>query len=236
MFRCRTELHRTAGRPDGLEYSRDVWVHGQIEPHGEGAREFRPSMFHRHFPRQSLWITGVDQPRSIAIEDRKQCVEHIAHHLLEVVRALDRSVNLIHALQEPEMGLAFFLGLLALDPDAREVGDLFDHILLLRCRNSRFAGVYRKSSQYPAIQGDYRCRPARSEAMWQGQVSIIGPKWILSDIGDNDWFFAVRRRSARSRGRTDGGTVDRVGIPLWKTRRCAVPKTVAIRIQQQNRT
>src|SRR5262245_39616702 len=71
--------------------------------------------------------------------------------------------------------------------------------------------------------------------MWQGQVSIIGPKWILSDIGDNDWFFAVRRRSARSRGRTDGGTVDRAGIALWKARRCAVPKTVAIRIQQQNR-
>src|SRR5690242_18377445 len=71
-------------------------------------------MLHRYFPRLSLRITGIDQPRSIAIKDRNHCVKHIAHHLFEVIRSLDRSANLTHALQEPEMSLALLLGPLAL--------------------------------------------------------------------------------------------------------------------------
>ena len=111
--RCRTKSHRAAGRSDGLEHLRDVRIHGQIKSQGEGTGKFGSNMFHRHFPRQSLRITGIDQPGSIAIEDREHGIKHIAHHLLEVVRSLDRSVNLIHALQEPEMSLVLLLGLLA---------------------------------------------------------------------------------------------------------------------------
>src|SRR5258705_11349122 len=105
----------------------------------------------------------MDQPCSVAIEDRKHCIEHIAHHLFEVVRSLDRPVNLIHALQEPEMGLALLLCPLALDRDARKIGNLFDDILLLWRRTSRFAAVYCEGSQYPTIRGEHRRRPARLE-------------------------------------------------------------------------
>src|SRR5262245_19970635 len=108
MFRPRAESHRSGGRPDGLEHLRDLRTNWQIEPHGEVAREFRTSMFHRHSPRCRLRITGIDQPCSIAVKDRQHCVKHIAHHLLEVIRPLDSSVDLIHALQEPEMGLTLF--------------------------------------------------------------------------------------------------------------------------------
>src|SRR5207245_6823645 len=117
---------------------------GEIKTQGEGAGECAPSMLHRHFARWSLRITGIDQPRSVAFKDRKRCVEHIAHHLLEVVGSLDGSVNLIHALQEPEMGLALLLGSLPLDRDACKIGDLFDDILLLLSRTSWFARVYRE--------------------------------------------------------------------------------------------
>ena len=146
MFRSRTESNGTAGSSDSLEHFRDLWAHGQIKSQHEGAGEFGPSMLHRHFPRCSLRVTGIDQPRSVAFKDRKRCVEHIAHHLLEVVGSLDGSVNLIHALQEPEMGLALLLGSLPLDRDACKIGDLFDDILLLCRRTSRFAGVYREGS------------------------------------------------------------------------------------------
>src|SRR5260370_41871719 len=77
MFRSRTQSHRNAGSPDGLEHVRDVRVHGLIKPQGEGARECRLSMLHRHFPRCSLWITGIDQPRSVAMKDRQPSLKHI---------------------------------------------------------------------------------------------------------------------------------------------------------------
>jgi hypothetical protein len=66
-------------------------------------------MFHRRTPRWSLRITRVDQPRSIAREDRQHGIEHIAHHLLEVIRPLDGAVDPVHAFQEPEMSLALLL-------------------------------------------------------------------------------------------------------------------------------
>src|SRR5206468_7499918 len=44
---------------------------------------------------------GMHQPRAIAVEDGQRRVENIAHHLLEVVRSLDRAVHPIHTLDEP---------------------------------------------------------------------------------------------------------------------------------------
>ena len=61
------------------------------------------------------------------------------------------------------MSLALLLGPLTLDRDARKIGDLFDHILLLWRRTSRLAGVYREGSQQSAIRREYRRRPTRSE-------------------------------------------------------------------------
>ena len=152
MFRSRTESHRTAGGPDGLEHFRDFRVHGQIKPQGEEAGKFRPSMLHHHSPRASLRITGIDQPRSVAVEDRKHCIKHIAHHLLEVVRPLDGSVNLIHALQEPEMTLALLFCPLAFNRDSCKVASSSSmSSSSLRRRTSRFAIVHRRRFPGPFL-------------------------------------------------------------------------------------
>src|SRR5882672_2308296 len=134
------------------------------------------------------------------------------------------------------MGLALLLRPLALDRDARQIGDLFDDALLLWRRISRFARVYREGSQYQAIRSKYRRRSTRSKPVRYGQIAILGPQWILGDIGHKYRLFAVSGRSARSRDRTDSATVDRVDIALGKARGRAVPQAIAIRIQQQNRS
>src|SRR5258708_32487954 len=107
MLGTGTTSHRPAGSPYGVEQLGDVRIHGHVAPQREDAGELRPGMLHRHSPRWSFWIAGIDQPRSVAIEDRKDLVEHVAHHLLEVIRALNRPVDRIHALEEPEMGGEF---------------------------------------------------------------------------------------------------------------------------------
>src|SRR5712691_1420620 len=231
MVRSGPESHGTARSPHDSEHAGRLRVHGNVDAHAEEAGKFRASTLHLHPERESLRVAGIDHPRSIAIKDRQHRVERVAHHLLEVVRSLDGSVDLIHALQEPEMSLALLFCPLALDRDTRKIGDLVDDILLLSRGTSRFAGVYRERSQYPAIQGEHRRRPTRAEPVWQSQIPIVGPQWILGDIGDDDWCFAVRGRSARSRGRTDGGAVDRFRIALWQARRGAVPEAIAIRVQ-----
>src|SRR4029434_2930904 len=139
MLRFWTESHSPAGSPDGLEHFLDFRVDGQVKSESEDAGEFRPGMLHRHFPRCCLWITGINQPRSVTIKNRKHCVEHVAHYLFEVIGSLHGPVDLIHAFQEPEMSLALLLGALMLDRDARKIGDLFDNVYLLWCRTSRCA-------------------------------------------------------------------------------------------------
>ena len=97
------------------------------------------------------------------MEERQHRVKHITHHLLEVVRSLYRSVHLLHALQEPEMALALLIGPLALDRDARQVGNVFDDILLRWRRTPGLARVDREGCEYPAIRAGYGRRPTRSE-------------------------------------------------------------------------
>ncbi len=113
MLRPRTESHRTAASSRCFEHIGDFRIHGQIHSQCEGAGEVRPSMLHLRSPRCSLRIAGKDQPSSVGVKDRKHRVEHIAHHLLEVIRALDGPVDPIHAFQKPQMGLAFLLRPLA---------------------------------------------------------------------------------------------------------------------------
>ncbi len=103
-------------------------------------------MLHRHAPRWSLWIAGIDQPSSVAIEDRKHLVEHVAHHLLEVIRALNRPVDSIHAFEEPKMGVAFLLSPLAL-------GDVDHHPAQPRCAISLHHHGYEITHPYDASVG-----------------------------------------------------------------------------------
>src|SRR5260370_918340 len=74
-------------------------------------------------------ISWKSRSSSVAVEDRKHFVEHVAHHLLEVIRALNRPVDPIHALEEPKMGVAFLLSPFPL-------GDVDHHPTQLRCEIS----------------------------------------------------------------------------------------------------
>ena len=38
----------------------DLQVRGHVKPQGKEAREFRPSMLHRHLPQRRFRITGID--------------------------------------------------------------------------------------------------------------------------------------------------------------------------------
>src|SRR5207244_13587383 len=141
-------------------------VYRHVEAHAEEARKFRARPLHLDSVPADLRVARIDQPRAITLKHRQQGVQHIAQHLLEVIRPLDGPVHLIHGLQEPEMRLALLLGALALDRDAREIGELCDNVLLLWRRSSRCTGVEREGAQDPAIRGEYRRRPTRAEPVW----------------------------------------------------------------------
>src|SRR2546425_8584134 len=159
MGRARPEAHRTTRSPHGAEHIGHLRVHGHVDAHAEEAGKFWARPLHLRLVREGLRVARIDEPRAITLKHRQHRIEHIAHHLLEVVRALDGPVHLIHGLQEPEMRLALLLGALALDRDARESGELFNDRVLLWRRTARCTGVDREGPQYPAIRGEYRRRP-----------------------------------------------------------------------------
>lgn len=150
-----------------------------------------------HVPRaRDVAIAWIDHPGSIAGEDRQHGLEHVAHHLFEVVRSLDCPVHLSHALEKPEVRLPLLLGPLVLDRDARQVGDLLDRSQLLLRRAPRFAGVDREGGQDASVGRANGGRPTRAELMAEGQIPIVDPQGILSDVGDHHRCVAIRGRSA----------------------------------------
>ncbi len=76
----------------------------QIDADREHARICGPGTFHRDLPRNRLRIAWVNQPGPIALEDRQERIQHIAHHLIQIVRTLHRPIDLIQASQESKVG------------------------------------------------------------------------------------------------------------------------------------
>ena len=46
----------------------------------------------------------MDHPRPVASEDRKRRVENLTRHLREIACLLDRQIDLVHALEEAQIG------------------------------------------------------------------------------------------------------------------------------------
>src|SRR5438034_1030738 len=101
MRRVRSELDRTAGRPQGAKHLSRLRVDRHLVAHAEETGEFRTRPLHLDLVRDGLGVTGMHQPRAIAVEDRQRSVEDVAHHLLEVIRCLDGAVHPIQTLDEP---------------------------------------------------------------------------------------------------------------------------------------
>lgn len=54
-------------------------------------------------PRRGVRIKRINEPGPIAGEDPERRTQHLAHHVLDIMRALYRAVDAIHRLQEPDM-------------------------------------------------------------------------------------------------------------------------------------
>src|SRR3989442_11518429 len=103
-------------------------------------------------------------------------------------------------------------------------------------RTARFTQEHSESSQHFTFRGKYRRGPAGLQPVPQGQITVFSPQRISGDVGDDDLLSEEGGPSARSRPRADGSAVKGTGVAGRKAGSRAVPKPVAIRIQQKNRT
>ena len=81
-------------------------MHGHLLADGEQAGKLRTSTLHHQCDGRRVCVAGIHEPCAIAVEDRQHGVEDIAHHLFEIIRALDRKVHSIGALNDPATHLA----------------------------------------------------------------------------------------------------------------------------------
>src|SRR5262249_13819103 len=114
MLRFRVEADGPARRPHDPVLGDAVRVPRQILAHAEAARKLGSRTVHRVPDGGSLGIAWIYEPGAIALEDRERRVENVAHHLLEIIRALDCAVHAIHALDRPPTLLALLLRFLVL--------------------------------------------------------------------------------------------------------------------------
>jgi len=96
------KLHRS-------EQFDDVGVHGILTPEGEDAGELRPGTLHRHLPRFGLRVAGMEQPRSVAIEDESTSS---STSLIICSRTFVPWIArlILSCFRRPQMGVAFLLG------------------------------------------------------------------------------------------------------------------------------
>src|SRR4029453_5358668 len=89
-------------------------------------------LFHHNAPEWSAGVARINDPGPIAVEDVERRLEDVAHHAVEVRSPLDRPVDAVHRLQEPQVRLVLPLGALALGdvaadaPVAHEAPDLVE--------------------------------------------------------------------------------------------------------------
>src|ERR1051326_6155211 len=72
--------------------------------------------------------------------------------------------------------------------------------------------------------------------MCQGHISIVVPQRVCGDVADDDRLPEVGGPTARTCLRADGPAVERTGVAGREAWTRAVPKTVALRVQQKDRT
>src|SRR5262245_65671304 len=114
--------------------------------------------------------------------------------------------------------------------------DLGDNLLMLRSRTAWLAREHSETSQHFAFGRKNGCGPARLQPMRQGHISIVVPQRICGDVAGNDGLPEVSGPPARTCLRADGSAFEGTGVAGRKAGTRAVPKTVAFRVQQKDRT
>ncbi len=74
-----------------------------------------------------IGIAGINQPGAIGTENGQRLLEHAAHHVFHVVRALQGAVDPVHALEEPHVLPSLFFGALLLR-DVHDGADVLDDL------------------------------------------------------------------------------------------------------------
>src|SRR5262249_61791360 len=72
MGRSRPEAHGTARCPYGSQYVGRLRIHGHVEADAEEAGKFRARTLHLHPVPEGLRVTRINQPCTIAVEDRQR--------------------------------------------------------------------------------------------------------------------------------------------------------------------
>src|ERR1700731_1407984 len=119
---------------------------------------------------------------------------------------------------------------LTLDGNAREIGNMFNRVLLHRARATRLAIVHGKRADHFAFGGKNRCGPTGAERVRQSQFAEISPQWIGRDVRHNDLFGSVSSRSTRTDGGSNESSVDRFGVSFRKMGCRAMSQLFSIRI------
>ena len=96
---ARTDHDGPAERARGAVHPGDIGFCGYLVP--RGAPKLRSRVLHHGSPRRGLGVARIDQPHAVAAEDLEHRVEHVAHHLLEVIGPLHGAVDPVHAFEEP---------------------------------------------------------------------------------------------------------------------------------------
>ena len=129
----RSGLHSPEQRPQ-------VLVDRIIEAHLDRALEARSVPPGRHRERRELGRAGIGPEHgAIAFEDIEHHVEHVIHHLREVVGALQGAVHAFHALQVPQVHPMLLLGGLTIR-DIPYLGEYEGAISVLEQRHPDFDG------------------------------------------------------------------------------------------------
>src|ERR1700693_1824441 len=82
----------------------------------------------------------------------------------------------------------------------------------------------------------YRSGPAGAEPVRLGHAAVQVPEWILENIGNDNKFFTVHGRAARSRLRSNAKAVDSPDVGWGKARSGGMPHMLPVLVEAQDRT
>ena len=192
-----------------------------IERAGAGGGEFQPRALHPHAPARRFRIARIEQPGAVAAEQRQRELEHAPHHRVEVGRLLDRLVDLIHALEETQVGLQQRLDALARlalaqhqDAEGEVGGELLEQADFLGGEGVALAGVDAERAEHAARFILERQGDAGAVTALERLVAPRRDARVELVVLDPDDLAGADRRADRSAPAFDVGPGDARGVDI----------------------
>src|SRR5213593_4799068 len=99
---------------------------------------------------------------------------------------------------------------------------------MLRRRTPWLARQHGEAPQRSTFGRQNRRGPTRAQPVRQGQIAILVPERIRSDVADNDRLSEVGGPPARTCPRSDGFAAKGIDVAGRKAGSCAMPKPVLV--------